>query len=632
MGIDQRIEALTKYIDGAKTVLELSSPQLNEKGGAEDYRLFLQQSFQKIGELGRENNAILKEHLFPILEPDYMLTDEDVDLLLYFSSQLADTTAMKNIDSPLIYKQAEKMLECAEKSDSLRALILALDNMIISAYMMINLTIRLYPDEDACFHYRDVGLKAAYRLLEFLEPDKFSSLPDAECKELVLINSRYIRCLFEWSDRAGEDECNVNDIELLERSLALADDSFYHEQVPGYNWDVHVFRTLQYLADFTEDNNSHCFNHAQLQKINGYTKRLIEFIKQHPELESGCPQMEQHLYLARNSYLAGESSLEDYQNELLQIMSQRDVNDFSARSMFIMFTAPIEYIMTLDGNALSAQQEEQLRSVYDYVASYAYRMPKTGVLSFMLTFISDILCSYMIVPGGMRFRDMALKIMAAMHPPTYIHTLNVADITKYLAEKLIEKEPDRFIGICGAKNTADVLAKMDDVLDFVYNGALLHDIGKIFIVETIMTYGRNLIDSEFEIIQSHTLVGASLLRRFPSLEDYAEMAMGHHKWFDDSRGYPKNFSMKESEYQTLVALLAVADCLDAATDSVGRSYKDGITLKKYIDELHEGSGTRYAPYVVELFEDDNIKGELEELLNEGRDKNYRNTYHLLKTL
>ena len=147
-----------------------------------------------------------------------------------------------------------------------------------------------------------------------------------------------------------------------------------------------------------------------------------------------------------------------------------------------------------------------------------------------------------------------------------------------------------------------------------------------------MTYGRNLIDSEFEIIQSHTLVGASLLRRFPSLEDYAEMAEGHHKWFDDSRGYPKNFSMKESEYQTLVSLLAVADCLDAATDSVGRSYKDGITLKKYIDELHEGSGTRYAPYVVELFEDDNIKGELEELLNEGRDKNYRNTYHLLKTL
>ncbi len=632
MGIDQRIDALTKYIDGAKTVLELSSPQLNEKGGAEDYRLFLQQSFQKIGELGRKNNAILKEHLFPILEPDYTLTDEDVDLLLYFSSQLADTTAMKNIDSPLIYKQAEKMLECAEKSDSLRALILALDNMIISAYMMINLTIRLYPDEDACFHYRDVGLRAAYRLLEFLEPDKFSSLPDTECKELVLINSRYIRCLFEWSDRAGEDECNVNDIELLERSLALADDSFYHEQVPGYNWDVHVFRTLQYLADFTEDNNSHCFNHAQLQKINGYTKRLIEFIKQHPELESGCPQMEQHLYLARNSYLAGESSLEDYQNELLRIMSQRDVSDFSARSMFIMFTAPIEYIMTLDGNALSAQQEEQLRSVYDYVASYAYRMPKTGVLSFMLTFLSDILCSYMIVPGGMRFRDMALKIMAAMHPPTYIHTLNVADITRYLAEKLIEKEPDRFIGICGAKNTADVLAKMDDILDFAYNGALLHDIGKIFIVETIMTYGRNLIDSEFEIIQSHTLVGASLLRRFPSLEDYAEMAMGHHKWFDDSRGYPKNFSMKESEYQTLVALLAVADCLDAATDSVGRSYKRGITFEKYTDELRKGSGTRYAPYVVELFEDDNIQRELEEFLTEGRDKNYRNTYHLLKTL
>lgn len=632
MGTDQRIEALTKYIDSAKTVLELSSPQLNDKGSAEDYRLHLQQSFQIIGELGRANNAILKEHLFPVLEPDYILTDKDVDLLLNFSSQLADTTAMENIDSPLIYKQAEKMLEHAEKSGNLRALILALDNMIISAYMMINLTIRLYPDEDACFHYRDVGLKAAYRLLEFLEPDKFDSLPDKECKELVLINSRYIRCLFEWSDRADEDECNTSDIELLERSLALANDSFYREQVPGYNWDVHVFRTLQYLADFTEDNNSHRFNQAQLQEINGYTKRLIEYVKQHPELEGGCPKMEQSLYLARNSYLAGESSLEDYQDELLRIMSLRDVNDFSARSMFVMFTAPLEYIMTLDGNALNAQQEEQLRSIYDYVASYAYRMPKTGVLSFMLTFLSDILRSYMIVPGGMRFRDMALKIMAAMHPPTYIHTLNVADITRYLTGQLLEKEPDRFIGICCTKNAADVLSRKDDILDFAYNGALLHDIGKIFIVETIMTYGRNLIDSEFEIIQSHALVGASLLRRFPSLEDYAEMAIGHHKWFDDSRGYPESFSMKEAKYPALISLLTAADCLDAATDSVGRSYKGGITLEKYIDELREGSGTRYAPYVVELFEDPNIQRELEELLTEGRDKNYRNTYHLLKTL
>ena len=161
---------------------------------------------------------------------------------------------------------------------------------------------------------------------------------------------------------------------------------------------------------------------------------------------------------------------------------------------------------------------------------------------------------------------------------------------------------------------------------------LLHDIGKIFIVETIMTYGRNLIDSEFEIIQSHTLVGASLLRRFPSLGDYAEMAVGHHKWFDDSRGYPKNFSMKEAEYPALISLLAVADCLDAAADSVGRSYKGGITFEKYTDELREGSGTRYAPYVVELFEDANIQRELAELLTEGRDRNYRNTYHLLKTL
>ena len=80
----------------------------------------------------------------------------------------------------------------------------------------------------------------------------------------------------------------------------------------------------------------------------------------------------------------------------------------------------------------------------------------------------------------------------------------------------------------------------------------------------------------------------------------------------------------------MVDIVACADCLDAATDGVGRSYKKGKTLDDFIGELKEGSGTRYAPFLLELFEDEEIYHELESILSSGRDDKYRYTYTILK--
>ena len=73
-----------------------------------------------------------------------------------------------------------------------------------------------------------------------------------------------------------------------------------------------------------------------------------------------------------------------------------------------------------------------------------------------------------------------------------------------------------------------------------------------------------------------------------------------------------------------------ADCLDASTDTVGRSYKEGRTLDHYLAEVHAGSGTRYAPYLAEMLADRDVRGDIEMLLARGRDENYRQAYHVLK--
>lgn len=647
MSSSKDLEALQKYIERTRRILELSSPQLDGIDGAEAYRRTLLSSFAEIGLLAKENNKALAAHFYPLLADDRSPGETDMDTLRRFSSLLLDTTSMENLDHPLILLAAGRLLKTADSAREnradpgnpaetpddareVRAQILALDGMIIAAYMMLNLTLRLAPEYTVCYEYRDMGIAAGKRLMEYLPPERFETLPDDECRSLVLINARYIRCLFEWDDQKDMEAVNARDLFLMRRALDIANDPYYPERMPAYRWDAHIFRTLQYLADFTEYHNKHGFSPLQLKELYGYTKELVSFLHTHPALAEGCPQIEQDFYLLRNSFFAGEITRSALQDGLLRLMEQRDRHDYTARSMFVNFIIPFEFLLTLDGGNLSAEEAAHVREIYADIVAYAYHMPKTGVLSFMLTFLSEVLKHFIEVPGGMDFETMCLHLLAAMHPPTYVHTLSVASFTRFLTACLIDEKPALFIGVAGTKTAEEVAARAAEITDFAYHAALFHDIGKLFIVETIITYGRDLLDIEYEMIKAHPTVGASLLTRFESTRRFADAAHGHHKWYNNLRGYPEDFDLDASPDKTVIAILTASDCLDAATDAIGRSYKKGKTLEEFIGELKEGSGTHYAPFLPALFDRPDVREGLLKMLTDGRNENYRKAYRALK--
>ena len=72
--------------------------------------------------------------------------------------------------------------------------------------------------------------------------------------------------------------------------------------------------------------------------------------------------------------------------------------------------------------------------------------------------------------------------------------------------------------------------------------------------------------------------------------------------------------------------------MDAATDSVGRSYKGFKTLDEFIGEVRAAAGTRYAPWLPELLEAEDTRRELATLLDEGRKETYADAYYLLRRM
>ena len=225
---------------------------------------------------------------------------------------------------------------------------------------------------------------------------------------------------------------------------------------------------------------------------------------------------------------------------------------------------------------------------------------------------------------------MMLNLLAALHPPTYVHTRMVAEFTACLCRHLIDREPELLLGILDCETIEDVRLKRDELIDLAYHCALCHDTGKLFIVDTIFIYGRKLFDEEFGYIKTHPKMGAEYLRRYPSTEAYADVALGHHKWYDNSKGYPEDFDTSTSPLKTIIDLVLCADCLDAATDTVGRSYNRGKTIEAFTEEIREGSGTHYAPWLADLLSDEPVRKDIDHLLKHGREQNYQDTFRLLK--
>jgi len=125
-------------------------------------------------------------------------------------------------------------------------------------------------------------------------------------------------------------------------------------------------------------------------------------------------------------------------------------------------------------------------------------------------------------------------------------------------------------------------------------GALLHDIGKIGISDTILHKPGKLTDEEWKIMRIHPDIGARIVEGIPFLEETLPVIRYHHERWDGS-GYP--IGLKNSNIPVQARIFAVADVFDALTTT--RSYRNKSSLEEVIRYLKEQSGLLFDPSIIE---------------------------------
>ncbi|MBE7710799.1 MAG: diguanylate cyclase [Cyanobacteria bacterium SIG31] len=128
-------------------------------------------------------------------------------------------------------------------------------------------------------------------------------------------------------------------------------------------------------------------------------------------------------------------------------------------------------------------------------------------------------------------------------------------------------------------------------------GALLHDVGKIGIPETVLKKEGPLSDDEWAIMKQHPVIGVEkVLQPNPNLRDLIPIVKYHHERID-GKGYPENLS--NGDIPLAAKIVAIADTYHALISD--RPYRKGMNIEKAISILEEGAGTQWDKNLVRTF-------------------------------
>ncbi len=127
-------------------------------------------------------------------------------------------------------------------------------------------------------------------------------------------------------------------------------------------------------------------------------------------------------------------------------------------------------------------------------------------------------------------------------------------------------------------------------------GALLHDIGKIGVPDSILRKAGPLTAIEREMVKDHPLLGHEMISEFDFLRDASRVVLYHHESFDGS-GYP--YGLEGERIPLEARIFALADTLDAITSD--RPYRRGKEFEAAIWEIEKCGGSQFDPLVVDVF-------------------------------
>jgi response regulator RpfG family c-di-GMP phosphodiesterase len=176
--------------------------------------------------------------------------------------------------------------------------------------------------------------------------------------------------------------------------------------------------------------------------------------------------------------------------------------------------------------------------------------------------------------------------------------LGYAQTTAVALQKLLLREnlEKNLIDTLYSGELATVMGVAPADVIMMSRAGMLHDLGKLVIMDNILRKPRQLTEEEFELIRTHPVVGDKILKPLRFLACEAKAVRHHHERYD-GKGYPDG--LKGDDIPLIARIVTVADAFDAMTSD--RPYRSKRPLAVALEEIGRGAGTQFDPTAADAF-------------------------------
>lgn len=558
-------EAFEQYIRDLRVVRSISRPSFPEGKAPAAVLEEIQTNALRCNALMRQNEALLAQFVYD--RDPASLTETDIQGLSAFAGRLFNYANSEDVG--VAFKVHQLLLAAARSREDVPMIVREL------YYTGITLHYMNVRDEGT-----GINLLGDAIQVYFTEAAEYMS----RYEQLDRNTRQYlIRCVgntrLGMSRGTHAESCRY--LERFRRAMEVIQSAHYHALDPEFPWESYIYS--MHMDRMT------LLTHLRQEEDPEVARQVLEsaeYIWEHKKKHKGPDARLQNwrvpYFYAAARYHAGVGSLEDVVKILLESAGSVAQDDYSAEAInrkLVLAAYLSVYAERLDeaGAQRYRATVEQVRRSAD---QYLEQMPASQyprVVNSAAWELSKISTS----SDETANRRMLGSILAG-HKPTYVHSLMVAELTRALLHRQIETRPETLVG---------------------------------------------LLDEEFFCIQSHPRTGADILNRMGCGRTLALAALYHHCYYNGKGGYPNDVPSCPPEIKGIVDALSVADSLDAATDNIGRCYNLAKPFRTLLEELRAQSGTRYAPNVVALFEDERFCQQLAENTDAERKRVYLQVYH-----
>lgn len=579
-----------EYLDNLAQIAALAAWEKPDGLPFEAYAAQLRESEAQRLEKVKRNMELLRGCLFPVLDDLFQCGEETVAELEEFSSRLYD--GRKEVDVGLSCQIRQALLTLARQKRDRSAVIRGLYWLGLGRNSQVSKLVGL--------ELKDIEKFTIRMRLCFTEGAAYlkyyDEIDDTETRGYIL------RCLANVS--LGQFPAPGEKVRLVKRTLQVLQDKGYQEKEPDLPWDRFIYLTHQNMASSISYSREKVMTPQDMADIMESVYIVYQRRIQEAEASGKRPLARSVFNYYAIQYYCGVFDLDRLLREMERLMDEADPADFSPEGMYCAVSLPAFYCQYLRQYPERVPERAgYLEGLYQRTLDYVDTVPEPRRDGTLFNYLRQLAYTFVETEHSVPYGAFLELLLIRFAPESYIHARIVGEGAAALCGLILEEEPYFFDDIDFIRAIGDRAEKRRAVWEFAMGCGVLHDVGKINVIELYSGSARQWLKGEYEMAQLHTLGGEALLSARASTRRYAAAALGHHSWYDGSRGYPEAYRRLECPERQMVDVVSLVDWLDNVTRAGWIHTGGKMSFDKALEEAAALEGRRFSPLLTAWLRD-----------------------------